>query len=181
MRIIAAPTAGCDVDQWADQAQAAATADGFDPSANKHIIYAFPRQSSCGGWAGLGELPGTQSWMNGDISTRVVAHELGHNMGLHHASSLTCTSGGTTVAYSSTCTPDEYGDPFDVMGSNARHNNAWHLRQIGFLASGNATTVTASGTYTPRRRSRAAPPGRRSSCACRYRHGPSEVLRPRGA
>jgi M6 family metalloprotease-like protein len=147
---IAAPTAGCDVDQWASQAQAAAAADGFSATGYQHIIYAFPTQSSCGGWAGLGELPGVQSWMNGDISVRVVAHELGHNMGLHHASSLTCTSGGTVVSYTptATCTPDEYGDPFDVMGSNARHNNAWHLRQIGFMSRSNVATASASGTYT---------------------------------
>jgi hypothetical protein len=86
--------------------------------------------------------------MNGTISTRVVAHELGHNMGLHHASSLTCTAAGSPVAYSSSCTPDEYGDPFDVMGLNARHNNAWHLKQIGFMTSSNVTTVSSSGSYT---------------------------------
>jgi hypothetical protein len=86
--------------------------------------------------------------MNGSLSTRVVAHELGHNMGLHHASSITCTSGGVTVAYSATCTPDEYGDPFDVMGKNLRRNNAWHLQQIGFLGRGNVQTAAASGTYT---------------------------------
>jgi M6 family metalloprotease-like protein len=144
------PTAGCDVDAWAAQAKDAAAAYGFSAAGYDHIVYAFPSQSSCGGWAGLGELPGSQSWMNGDISTRVVAHELGHNMGLHHASSLTCTAGGTVVAYSpsSTCTPDEYGDPFDVMGSSARHNNAWHLRQIGFLTSSNVATASASGSYT---------------------------------
>jgi len=148
---IAASSASCgsdDVDLWAEQAQAAAAADGFDAGDYQHIIYAFPAQASCDGWAGLGELPGDESWMNGNISTRVVAHELGHNMGLHHASSISCTSSGTTVAYSSTCTPDEYGDPFDVMGSSSRHNNAWHLRQLGFIASGNATTVSTSGTYT---------------------------------
>jgi M6 family metalloprotease-like protein len=145
---VAGPTAGCDVDAWASQAKTAAAADGFSATGYQHIIYAFPSQASCGGWAGLGEVPGKQSWMNGNISVRVVAHELGHNMGLHHASSLTCTSGGTTVTYSSSCTPDEYGDPFDVMGQNARHNNAWHLRQIGFMASSNVATVSSSGTYT---------------------------------
>jgi hypothetical protein len=145
---IPGPTAGCDVDAWATQAKAAAAADGFSATGYQHIVYAFPYQASCGGWAGLGELPGRQSWMNGNTSVRVVAHELGHNMGLHHASSLTCSAGGATVAYSSTCSPDEYGDPFDVMGSSSRHNNAWHLKQIGFMASSNVATVSTSGTYT---------------------------------
>jgi hypothetical protein len=105
---ISATTAGCDVDEWARQAKAAAAAaDGFSSTGYQHIVYAFPSQSSCNGWAGLGELPGRQSWMNGNISTRVVTHELGHNMGLHHASSLSCTAGGAAVAYTSTSTADE--------------------------------------------------------------------------
>lgn len=139
--------AGCNTTDWAGKAKQAALPDGFLPANYKHVIYAFPYQASCGGWAGLGELPGRQSWINGSLTTRVIAHELGHNMGLHHASSLTCSAGGTTVAYSSSCTPDEYGDPFDVMGSNARHNNAWHLDQIGFLANTHVTTVASSGAY----------------------------------
>jgi hypothetical protein len=140
--------AGCNTSDWAGKAKVAASAQGFLPANYQHVIYAFPYQASCGGWAGLGELPGRQSWINGSLTTRVMAHELGHNMGLHHASSLTCTSGGTTVAYSSNCNPDDYGDPFDVMGSGMRHNNAWHLRQIGFMGSSNVTTVSSSGTYT---------------------------------
>jgi M6 family metalloprotease-like protein len=145
---ISATTAGCNVDEWARQAKAAAAADGFSSTGYQHIVYAFPSQSSCGGWAGLGELPGKQSWMNGNISTRVVTHELGHNMGLHHASSLSCTADGAAVAYSSTCTADEYGDPFDVMGSRLRRNNAWHLQQIGFMPPANVQVAASSGTYT---------------------------------
>jgi M6 family metalloprotease-like protein len=144
------PNYGCNVDAITSRAQSAAAADGFSATGYQHIIYAFPAQASCGGWAGLGEVPGTQSWMNGNISTRVVAHELGHNMGLHHASSLACTESGTpvTIAPPSSCVRDEYGDPFDVMGSNLRRNNAWHLRQIGFMPQANERTITDSGTYT---------------------------------
>src|SRR5207248_1010905 len=145
---IAADPATCDVDTWASQARAAAAAAGVDLTGYDHFIYAFPQQASCGGWAGLGELPGTQSWVNGDLSVRVVAHELGHNMGLHHASSYSCTSGGAPVAISGTCSASEYGDPFDVMGMNARPANGWHLDQIGYLGAGNIRTVTSSGTYT---------------------------------
>jgi hypothetical protein len=146
---IDAATAGCHVGGWADKAEQAAATDGFVSSDYDHVIYVFPNQSSCGGWAGLGELPGSHAWINGTTSVRVIAHELGHNMGLHHASSLVCSDAGTPVSYASSgCTPDEYGDPFDVMGSSLRHNNAWHLRQIGFMQSGNVQTVSTSGTYT---------------------------------
>ncbi len=148
---IAGPVGTCtnsNVDTWTTQADAKAAADGFSASGYQHVIYAFPQQAACT-WSGLGELPGTRSWMNGSLAARVVAHELGHNMGLHHASTITCTSGGVTVAYSSTCgTPDEYGDPFDVMGKNLRRNNGWHLQQIGFLGGANVQTTAGSGTYT---------------------------------
>jgi Big-like domain-containing protein/gametolysin peptidase M11 len=139
---------GCPVETWASKARAAAAEDGFVRTNYDHVVYVFPEQSSCGGWTGLGEIPGGQSWINGSLSTRVIAHELGHNMGLHHASSLSCTSGGAPVTFSSTCTPDEYGDPFDVMGKKLRHNNAWHMRQTGFMPAGNERTVSADGTYT---------------------------------
>ena len=128
-----AATAGCDVNAIAHDGKAAAVADGFSATGYQHIIYVFPYQSSCGGWAGLGELPGNESWMNGYIAPWVVAHELGHNMGLHHANSFTCIDAGAPVAISANCTSDEYGDPYDVMGEDAWHNNAWHLLQIGFL------------------------------------------------
>jgi hypothetical protein len=142
------PNVGCDVDSIATNAEAAAGVHGFVASGYDHVIYAFPPDSLCG-WAGLGELPGTRAWINGAVDrVNVVAHELGHNMGLHHASSLRCTEGGVPVAISSTCTTSEYGDPFDVMGSSSHRNNAWHLRQIGFIPATNVHTVTADGTYT---------------------------------
>ncbi|MEA2130852.1 MAG: hypothetical protein QOJ85_3743 [Solirubrobacteraceae bacterium] len=142
------PDYGCDVDAISQEADTAAAAAGFDPAGYDHIIYAFPSLDSCGWWAGLGEIVGTRSWMNGYIGPAVVAHELGHNMGLHHANSFSCTDAGVPVAISANCTSDEYGDPYDVMGADAWHNNAWHLRQIGFLKPGNVQTVTANGTYT---------------------------------
>jgi M6 family metalloprotease-like protein len=140
---------GCDVNAIMSNAEAAAGADGFVASGYDHVIYAFPRTSLCGNWAGLAQLPGTRSWINGAIdSVPVVAHELGHNMGLHHASSLRCTEGGVPVAISATCTTSEYGDPFDVMGNSSHRNNAWHLQQIGFLPGTNVQTVTQDGTYS---------------------------------
>lgn len=144
---IDAPTAGCNVDLWASKAAAAANAAGAALSNYDHVQYVFPSQSSCG-WAGLGELGGKRTWLNGDISVRVAAHELGHNMGLHHASSYTCRDASNAqVMFSGNCTASEYGDPFDVMGLNARHSNAWHLLQLGVLRAADVKTVSSSGTY----------------------------------
>jgi hypothetical protein len=141
------PDLGCNPDPIATNAEAAAAADGFTSAGYDHVIYAFPYQSLCG-WAGLGEVPGSHSWINGYVGTvDVVAHELGHNMGLDHASSLSCTDGGVAVSMGPSCSFSEYGDPFDVMGSSSHRNNAWHLSQIGFMPPDDMQVVSGDGTY----------------------------------
>ena len=89
-------SAGCTVDRWANEAEAAATAAGVSLAGYHHVVYAFPRASSCG-WAGLAEMPGRKAWINGSFTLKVVAHELTHNLGTHHAGALTCSSGGARV------------------------------------------------------------------------------------
>jgi hypothetical protein len=144
---IAASKAVCDPFTWATQAEAAASAAGVDLSGYTNVVYAFPHASSCG-WAGLGEMPGSHSWNNGAMGLRVVAHELGHNFGVHHASSLSCTSGAVRVSISTTCSSSEYGDPFSVMGSGAStHNNAVHLGQFGWLAASEIQNAVPGGPY----------------------------------
>ncbi len=138
--------AGCNEDSYASAAEAAATAAGVPLAAYDSIAYVFPDQNDCA-WAGLAELPGDQLWLNGDISVRVASHELGHNMGVHHASSLRCTSGGVAVPISSSCTTSEYGDPFSSMGNATRRMASWHLQQLGYMQAANVQTVTTNGTY----------------------------------
>jgi Gametolysin peptidase M11 len=143
-----APTS-CDYSTWATLAKSAAQAGGFNASGYQHIMYVFPEQDACG-WAGLAYMPGSESWINGDLSVRVTAHELGHNLGLNHAGSWFCTgASGQSVTISSNCALSEYNDPYDVMGAlGSRHSNGWHLEQLGVLQPSNVQTVTASGTYT---------------------------------
>jgi gametolysin peptidase M11 len=138
---------GCAVDVWAQAANAAATASGVNLTNYQHIVYAFPFASSCG-WAGLAEMPGSHVWINGSFNLRVLGHELSHNLGVHHAASLSCTSGVVRVSIGGTCSYSEYGDPFDIMGSSSRHSSSWHKGQIGWLDPLAKQTVTASGTYT---------------------------------
>ena len=139
--------AGCNEDAYASAAEAAATNAGVPLGSYDSIAYVFPDQYDCN-WAGLAELPGNQLWLNGDITVRVASHELGHNMGVHHAASLRCTSGGVAVAISSNCTMNEYGDPFSSMGTSSRHHAGWHLQQLGYMQPSNVQSVTTSGTYT---------------------------------
>lgn len=142
------PTDGCPYAGWGSQARSAAAADGFSASDYQHVMYVFPPQPACG-WAGLAYMPGSESWINGEPSVRVMGHELGHNLGLHHAGGWQCTgTGGEPVTLSATCNLNEYDDPFDVMGAHGhRHSHGWHLQRLGVLRAGNVQTVSESGTY----------------------------------
>lgn len=145
-----APTT-CDYTTWATLAKTAAQANGFVAADYQHVMYVFPGQSVCG-WAGLAYMPGKESWINGDLTVRVTAHELGHNLGLHHAGSWYCTDASDqAVVISGTCDLNEYNDPWDVMGAfGDRHSHGWHLQRLGFLAASNVQTIEASGTYSMR-------------------------------
>ncbi|HEX5762931.1 MAG TPA: Ig-like domain-containing protein [Solirubrobacterales bacterium] len=144
---------GCPGDATRSEANQAAAAAGVDLSGYDHLIYMFPFRSDCS-WLGQATLNGPWSMINGDffgVRDRVIVHELGHNLGLWHAGSWTCTSGGTRVQISDTCTTTEYGDPFDAMGNIAkRHNNGWSLAKLGILTEQNVKTVDASGSYALR-------------------------------
>ncbi len=110
-------------------ANAAARAAGVNLSQYTQYQYVIGPGAPCG-WAGLAYVPGTTSWVNGTIQLRVIAHEYGHNLGVHHASSLDCRdTGGHRVALSvnNLCGASEYGDPYDVMGIGmTNHMNNFH-------------------------------------------------------
>jgi chitodextrinase len=144
---IAATDAGCDYATWQTQADAKAAAAGVDLNAFDRVIYAWPFANSCA-WAGMGYMPGDTSWNNGSFSLRVLAHELSHNFGTNHASTLRCTQGTTIVALSATCTYNEYGDPFSIMGSaNTYHSDGEQVGEMGWLKAGELATVPPGGTY----------------------------------
>lgn len=138
--------AGCPTEAIANEADQSAAALGYAPGAYDHVIYILPHSGECN-FGGLGQLPGHRSWSNGYLLTTVLAHELGHNMGAHHANLLSCTdSRGAPTPYSSTCNSNEYGDPFDVMGSSSALMSAFHRDQIGELAESEALRLQQSGT-----------------------------------
>lgn len=138
----------CDYSTLASQARTAATNAGVSLSGFTRLIYAFPG-NACGWW-GLGSVGGNPSaaWINGSFQLTVVAHEMGHNLGLYHSHALEC--GSTTLATS--CSSIEYGDSVDVMGAAASgHFNAYQKERLGWLGTGASppiTTVQSSATYT---------------------------------
>ena len=136
-------SSSCDTAQIGIQAEQAATNAGVNLTAYSRMVYVFP-PSSCG-FTGLGIVGGlrTQAWVNGQASLLVMAHELGHNLGLYHSKSQPCDTNG--------CSLIEYGDDHDIMGNSAAaHMNAYQKERLGWLnygASPAIQTVTSSGTY----------------------------------
>lgn len=154
---ITADTSTCDYNGWAEAAKAAADTE-WDLSGYEHIVFLHPRlfklttdgkQVPLCGYGGLAQVGGTHSWLNGNISLGTWVHELGHNLTLHHATALVCNSGTEFVAVSSTCTYDEYGDLFDVMGDTftPRQFQGRNKGHLGWFPSGNIATGVSGATY----------------------------------
>ncbi len=142
---------GCNYSAWSSSANQEASAVGVDLAAYDNVVYAFPASPGCG-WAGLANMPGRNSWLNGSgaMNLRTMAHELGHNFGTHHASSLACAEGGVPVALAaaSSCTSAEYGDPYSIMGGATRyHPTTFSRDSFGWLADENTRTAATSGEY----------------------------------
>lgn len=139
----------CDPQALAVRADAAAKALGFDASGYERIIYIAPALAC--GWAGLAETgpaPTTRMWLT-TSQTRVMIHELGHNLGLQHSHGRTCGNGDP---WSTSCSVYEYGDLFDIMGNAAGSPfNPLQMRRLGYLdgdAAAKTTLVTTAGDYT---------------------------------
>ncbi len=134
----------CDYSGWASALEAAASAEGINFSAYNRKVYVSPRSNTCG-WAGLGTVGGnpSRSWILRCGIPDVYAHELGHNLGMYHASKETVTPDGKK-------TINEYGDTSDIMGYGGyplRQINAPHQEQMGWRAPAQIQTVTAGGLY----------------------------------
>ena len=80
-------------------------------------------------------------------SPYVIAHEYGHNLGLHHARGLDCESQiyNPSCAYSDHGT--EYADWYSTMGLNFFHHNAYHKKLLGWFDPNQIIDVTHDGTY----------------------------------
>ncbi|ERI51697.1 hypothetical protein N878_06145 [Pseudomonas sp. EGD-AK9] len=134
---------GSDIAYYAKQAAQAA---GYNLANYDRFIFAFPTISACG-YTGMGQVGAwpSSSWINGSMTLRTVAHELGHNLGLRHAHAMDC--GDTTLG--SSCTTHEYGDTLDIMGYSGTvgHFNTFSKELLGWLSSGNLVNVNSAGSF----------------------------------
>lgn len=96
----------------------------------QHEMYVLPKSIGCG-WLGLAYVGCRDRcilWTSSDDNLTVLAHEMGHNLGMHHAS---------RDVNDDNVVESEYGDHSDVMGNYfdfAVGLNAPHVEQMGWAA-----------------------------------------------
>ena len=156
----------CDEVDWGTEAEAAFKKQtGLDPETWDNVVVVFQEPTSICAFSGVGEIgqlkagAARHSWINaigsGGVPTvSVVAHELGHNFGVDHAGAFNCSAGGVRISFSDACATSEtsslagqYLDPFDVMGTGIREENAYHRWESGWLPSSSVQRVVRNGTY----------------------------------
>ncbi|MDX6202350.1 MAG: hypothetical protein QOJ83_1850 [Frankiales bacterium] len=155
---VSAPPAGlCSDSNVSDQlTHRALTAAGYSEAAFDRVVVYFPAStdSGCRGVAGFAEAPGNRVWLNGTMDARTSIHEQGHNYGLFHAHSATCTMPDNATrtagpdAAADNCTYSDYGDPFDAMGASnlVAEFSAGQKDDLGWLDAGRKATLTAGAT-----------------------------------
>ena len=116
------------------------------------FMYYFPTVSGLG-WAGLAnlgdpEFPARDSWYNGSAGCVVLNQEIGHNYGLVHSNSVSCVDENDQYAiFSDNCEDNEYGDPYEPMGSGCGHMNIFQKGAMGWLDGCNTVTATSDATF----------------------------------
>lgn len=118
-----------------------AKAVGVDASRYQRLMVMMP-QCHARSW---GQMPGNVTWILSIPARSTIVHELGHNLGLHHANSLQCGYGGIAVPVGGWCKREEYGDRWDEMGSSTGQFSVPILKKLGW--AGNIVTVTKSGHW----------------------------------
>ncbi len=99
-------------------------------------------------YGGLANVGANRLWFNGKFDFGVVAHELGHTYGVHHAN-LWRTTDQSVIGRGSSL---EYGDLFDIMGDSWSANSAYHFNHyfknvLGWISEEAVATATESGVY----------------------------------
>jgi hypothetical protein len=106
-----------------------ATFEGYD-----RIVFVTPPVPAC---RFAGEANPTEVLLNGLLFRALAAHDLGHTLGLGHASRWNCVGGS--------CEVDEYGGEYSVMGGGDGDFNAYEKARLEWLTG--VTRPTGHATY----------------------------------
>jgi hypothetical protein len=123
----------CNLPQVRADGLTALAAAGYDASKYDRIVFVQPEQNCP--WSGVTQA--ATVYLNGVVTTYLLAHELGHSFGLGHANLTDCKRHG--------CGALEYGDPYDTMGVGTGDFNAKAKYDLGWLT--NVTRPIKKGTY----------------------------------
>lgn len=133
-----------------DQAQALATALGFNMSSFLHVTVLFPDVGGRIQYAGLAQVPGQRLWMNGNIDVDVWTHELGHNAGAPHVGFFETANPNVAIQDASQMTFFEGGTGLDVMGGGGTSPSGdffvMRKAEHDWLDDTQVVDVTTSGT-----------------------------------
>jgi MYXO-CTERM domain-containing protein len=109
---------------------------------------AIPAGANCGTWGDEGAP--TRPAVYSSYSFQGIvgqAQELGHNLGMSHEPTMTCTGAKTFLDDPSQCTHVEYGSTLSFMGGGAHHPSAYHKYAQGWIGGCNVVKVGTSGTF----------------------------------
>lgn len=132
-------------------ARALATQAGYNMANYDRIGVVFSYLGNIPGsqinYGGLGNVQGSNFWINGYFTFSTVAHEIGHTYGLVHANYWKVSDGNPVSASGSSI---EYGDIFDVMGDGDTFQNQfnhWEKSLLQWIPDSAVTTISSPGTY----------------------------------
>jgi hypothetical protein len=146
----ATPISGvCNYSAWGSAANSAAALKGVVLGNYQHKVYVLPSNVGCS-WAGLAYVgcgSNCTAWIksySGQVCgySDAYAHELGHNIGMWHAS---------TDSNNDNVIDCEYCDTSDVMGyslPNWRTSSGPHKTQMGWASGARVIDGSAGGTFT---------------------------------
>jgi M6 family metalloprotease-like protein len=132
---------------WSTWLAAAVSAANVDTSKYTNVMGVGTGDGCTFG--GVARLSNATSYLNNNVRWSTMAHELGHNYRLPHASFFRCTSGGVNVTFSSSCSSVDftYADRYDRMGSgNPRHFSSYNRWRLGYGTT--RTDITTDRTLT---------------------------------
>jgi hypothetical protein len=130
-------------DEVLGRAEAAARQRGIDPDPYALVVVQYEK-NFCGT---LGAQSGDRMRISNLGETPM--HELGHFLGLSHASAIACfgADGVTKVSLSGNCQATDNGDTHDLMGRGAGAFNAFFAHRLGWLKPTEFIDLSA-GLYT---------------------------------